>query len=139
MGSMLQLAPLPRPSAAIGPRPERRKNRSACTAAALELALASAARRAKLDVLLVVDDDGLLVSNSPTAFDLTMLAAVTPIIGRGRAKPRIRRGGEHRDMTVQEVHLEGEVLYVAAVGGERSHRLREIRIGSAAAQRILAA
>lgn len=120
-------------------RLERRKNRSSCTATALELALGSSAKRANLDVLLVVDDDGLLVSNSPSAFDLALLAAVTPIVGRGRAKPRIRRGGAQRDMTVRALDFEGDRLYVAAVGGESEDRLRELRISVAAARRILAA
>src|SRR5690606_15022511 len=120
-------------------RLERRKVRSSCTATALELALGSAARRAKLDVVLVVDDDGLLVSNSPAQFDLSMRAAVTPIVRRGRARPRIRRGGTPRDMTVRALDFEGDRLYVAAVGGAPEDRLRELRISAAAARRILAA
>lgn len=138
MDRSLRIEPLPRPSSSARARPERRKHRSSCAATALELALGSAARRAHLDVLLLVDDDGLLVSQSPSAFDLTMLAAVTPIIGRGRAKPRIRRGSEQREMSVATIELDGELLYVAALGGQLSHRLRELKTSSEAAKRILA-
>jgi len=125
---------LPRP----GPRTERRKHRSNVAATALELALTTAAQRGNLDVVVVVDDRGLVVSNSRVDFDLEMLAAVTPIVGRGRGVPRIRRGGQQREMTVRPIEIQGEVLYVAAVGGESAARMREVRGTLAAARRILA-
>lgn len=132
----LEINKLPRP-AAHGI--ERRHNRSESTAEALELALTSAANRAQLDALLLVDDAGLVVSQNHSSIDLSMLAAVTPIIGRGKALPRIKRGGEKREMSVRPLDFEGEVLYVAAVGGDTSSRNREVGSTIAAAKRILAA
>jgi hypothetical protein len=139
MGSRTQpfrLRRLPKPD---GPRVDRRVNRTDDTAVALERALTSAARRAQLDAMIVVDDAGLLVAKNETALDLSMLAAVTPIVGRGKAVPRVRREGKHRGMSVRPIECEGELLYVAAVGGEMFARHREVMVGAAAARRILAA
>jgi hypothetical protein len=131
----LRLRPLPRPGL---PNQERRHRRSTHAAEALELALTSAARRGQLDAVLVVDDQGMLVAKSNTDLDLTMLAAVTPIVGRGKTSPRVRRGGEPLDMSVDAVEVLGEVLYVAALGGTHRTRLREVAGSMAATKRIMA-
>ncbi len=132
----LRIAKLPKPQRGHA---DRRVNRSEHVADALELALTSSAARGNLDAVLVVDDSGLLIGTSETGLDLSMLAAVTPIVGRGKAVPRIKRNGEKREMTVQQLEFEGEVLYVAALGGDNSGRQRELGRSLAAAKRILAA
>ena len=131
----LRLRPLPRPGL---PNQDRRRRRSTNAAEALELALSCAARRGQLDAVLVVDEQGMLVAKSDTELDLTMLAAVTPIVGRGKAVPRIRRGGEALDMSVNIVEVLGEVLYVAALGGTYKTRNREVAGSMAATRRIMA-
>lgn len=131
----LRLRPLPRPGL---PNQERRRRRSDNAAEALELALSCAARRGQLDAVLLVDEQGMLVAKSDTDLDLTMLAAVTPIVGRGKAVPRVRRGGEPLDMSVDTLELLGEVLYVAALGGTHKSRVREVAGSMAAARRIMA-
>lgn len=130
-----RIRPLPRPGR---PTFERRRCRSNSAAEALELALTGAAQRGKLDVVLLADDTGMLVANSRTDLDLSMLAAVTPIVGRGRATPRVHRDGERRDMSVHPLELAGELFYVAAIGGDHKTRQRELRGSAAATQRILA-
>jgi hypothetical protein len=133
--SPLRVQRLPRP----GRHPiERRKYRSDNAADAMDLALASAQRRAKLDVVLLVDDQGMVVSCSRKDLDVTMLAAVTPIVGRGKARPKIRRDGQRLEMSVRTVEIQDELLYVAAVGGELFARQREIYTSLSAAKRILA-
>ena len=132
----LRIAKLPKPERG---QTDRRIKRSENTAEALELALTCAAERANLDAVLLVDDAGLLVSNSLTPLDLSMLAAVTPIVGRGKAVPRIKRNGEKKEMTVRELEVDGDLLYVAALGGDSSGRARELGRSLRAAQRILAA
>jgi hypothetical protein len=67
-----------------------------------------------------------------------MLAAITPIVGRGQAVPRVRRAGQARDMSVLPVELDGEQFYVAAVGGRYLARHRELEESVAATRRILA-
>jgi hypothetical protein len=131
----LRLRPLPRPGL---PNKDRRQRRTNDAATALELALSSAARRGELAAVLVVDEQGMLVAKSNTDLDLTMLAAVTPIVGRGKAIPRVRRGGEPLDMSVDVLELLGEVLYVAALGGTHRDRVREVAGSMAAARRIMA-
>ena len=64
---------------------------------------------------------------------------MTPIVGRGKAVPRIKRNGEKREMSVCELEIDGDVLYVAALGGDSSSRQRELGRSLRAAQRILAA
>lgn len=131
----LRLRPLPRPGRSTI---ERRRRRSNNMAEALELALTCAAKRGQLDAVLVVDESGMLVSKSDTDLDLTMLAAITPIVGRGKAVPRVRRQGELREMSVDTMEIMGELLYVAALGGSYRMRSREVAGSMAATRRILA-
>lgn len=125
------------------PRPgrhaiDRRRNRSEDAGTAITLAYSCSAQRAGLDVMLLVDEAGMVVAQSRTDLDLSMLAAVTPIVGRGQATPRIRRDGRKREMSVRSIELLGERMYVAAVGGDIFARNREMHRSLAATQRILA-
>jgi hypothetical protein len=131
----LRLRPLPRPGR---PSYERRRKRSESAAEALELALTAAAVRGSLDAVVMVDDGGMIVAQSHTDLDLSMLAAVTPIVGRGKAIPKIKRGGEARELSVDTFELHDELLYVAVLGGTRRTRQRELLGTRAAASRILA-
>lgn len=131
----IRVLPLPRPGR---PTYERRRNRSGNSADALQLALTRAAKRGALQALILVDDDGMLVAQSDSGFDLSMLAAVTPIVGRGRAIPRIKLDGEPLEMNVYPVELHDELFYLAALGGTRTTRYRELAGSSAATKRILA-
>lgn len=131
----LRLLPLPRPAR---PSFERRQNRSENAADALKLAMNAAARRGALQAVLLVDDDGMMVAQSDCDVDLTMLAAVTPIVGRGRAVPKIQRDGKKLELTVEPMSVLDETIYVAVLGGTRRTRSREIRGTAAAARRILA-
>jgi hypothetical protein len=105
---------------------------------ALKLALSRAADRGSLDVVLIADDFGMLVAHSQTDLDLNMVAAITPIVGRGRACASIRRNGELREITVRPMELQQETFYVAALGGRHGARLREVASSVAASRRILA-
>jgi hypothetical protein len=120
------------------PLPERRKKRSSSAAAALQCALDCAATRGDLDVLLLADEGGMVVCNSATPLDLRMLAAVTPIVARGRVRASIKRRGHEKELSVRTIELQGERFHVAALGGEFGARERELANGVAAAQRILA-
>ena len=131
----LRLRPLPRPDR---PTYERRHKRTACAADALELALSSAAKRGALDAVLIVDDAGMIVAQNDTVLDLSMLAAVTPIVGRGKAIPKIKRNGEALELSIAPFELHDEVLYLAVLGGTRRTRARELAGSRAAATRILA-
>jgi hypothetical protein len=131
----LRLRPLPRPTR---PTYERRSKRSLNAADALEFALTNSARRGALDAVLIVDDAGMIVAQSATDLDLSMLAAVTPIVGRGKAIPKIKRNGEPRELSITPIELHDELLYLAVLGGTRRTRTREMAGSQAAATRILA-
>lgn len=129
----IRLAPLPRPGRVL----ERRKQRSTAAADALELALSSAAASGGLDVVLIADDSGMLVASSPTPLELEMLAAITPIVSRGRAKANIKRNGEQRELSVKSIRVYDETLHVAALGGDGSNRALGLMRSVTAARRIL--
>jgi hypothetical protein len=129
-----RITPLPRP----GRRPaERRKQRSAATAEALQLALSAAANEGQLDVVLVADDFGMLVASSHTPLDLEMLAAITPIVSRGRAKASVKRNGEQRELSVKSIKVLDETLHVAALGGDPSERALAVMRSVTVARRLL--
>ncbi|EDM78806.1 hypothetical protein PPSIR1_32447 [Plesiocystis pacifica SIR-1] len=87
--------------------------------------------------MLIADDCGMLVSNSHTELDLEMLAAVTPIVARGRAKASIKRNGEQRELGVKTIRVLDETLHIAALGGDSSGRALGLMHAVAAARRIL--
>lgn len=130
----LRVPPLPRPGR---PLFERRRSRPTETAAALISAFDHAARRAELDVLIVTDEAGILVSSSTTELDLAMLAAVTPLVARGSAKANVRRDGSTREYSVRSIQVLGETLYVGALGGKFGPRERELATTASATKRIL--
>ncbi len=130
----LRLQPLPRPGR---PLFERRRSRPTDTAAALVSAFDHAAQRAELDVLIVTDEAGILVSSSTTELDLAMLAAVTPLVARGSAKANVRRDGAEREYSVRAIQVLGETLYVGALGGKFGPRERELATSASATRRIL--
>jgi hypothetical protein len=120
------------------PLRERRRDRSDDPNQAMRLALDRAARRGELDAVFIADDTGLLVAQSKTSVDLGMIAAVMPIVGRGKASARVKRNGNPREITVQTLQLHAQTLYVGALGGERGARMREVASSIAATRRILA-
>jgi hypothetical protein len=132
--SPIRVTPLPRPGRRVA---ERRKQRSKGVADAIELALSSAAQEGELDVVLIADDSGMLVASSHTELDLEMLAAITPIVSRGRAKATIKRNGDHRDLSVKSIRVLGETLHIAALGGQPSTRAMGVMRSVTAARRIL--
>ena len=107
------------------------------TASALIAAFDHAAARADLDAVIVADDAGILVSNNSTDLDLSMLAAVTPLVARGTAKAMIRRDGVPLEFSVRTIEVLGETLYVGALGGSFNNRERELTITASATTRIL--
>lgn len=131
--SPIRLTPLPRP----GRIAERRKRRSSACADALELALSSAAQGGGLDVVLVADDFGMLVASSHTELELDMLAAITPIVSRGKARASIKRNGEQRELSVKSIRVQDETLHVAALGGDASARALGVMRSVTATRRIL--
>lgn len=130
----LRLTPLPRPGK---PLVERRRNRPEDTRSALIAAFDSAVARGGLDLVVVADEAGTVVSNSTTELDLAMLAAVTPLVGRGRARASVKRDGQERGLSVKTVEVLGETLYIAALGGTFGPRERELATSASAVRRIL--
>lgn len=131
----LRLPPLPRPGKPLYDR--RRANRPEDTKSALIAAFDSAVSRGELDVVVVADESGFVVSNSSTELDLSMLAAVCPLVARGRTRASVKRDGEERGLSVKSIEVLGETLYIAALGGKFGPRERELATSASAARRIL--
>lgn len=131
----LRLPPLPRPGKPLFDR--RRMNRPEDTKSALIAAFDSAVARGQLDLVVVADEAGTVVSHSSTDLDLSMLAAVTPLVARGRARASVKRDGEERGLSVKSIEVLGETLYVAALGGKFGPRERELATSASATKRIL--
>jgi hypothetical protein len=132
----LRLSRLPHPRR---PLVDRRQTRPMDTATALISAFDHSVARADLDALIVADESGILVSNNTTDLDLSMLAAVTPLVARGTAKAMIRRDGLPLELSVRTIEVLGETLYVAALGGSFGNRERELATSASATKRILMA
>ncbi|MCY0988394.1 hypothetical protein OV203_14775 [Nannocystis sp. ILAH1] len=130
----LRLPPLPRPGK---PLYERRRNRFQDTRSALIAAFDGAVNRGELDLVIIADESGFVVSQSTTDLDLTMLAAVAPLVGRGRARATVKRDGQERGLSVKTIEVLGETLYVACLGGKFGSRERELATSASAAKRIL--
>jgi hypothetical protein len=129
----LRVSPLPHPGRIV----EKRKNRTHRAGDALEMALSAAAKTGELDVVLIADDSGMLVASSHTPLDLEMLAAITPIVSRGRAKANIKRNGQNRELSVKSIRVLDETLHVAALGGDSQGRALGVMRSVTAARRIL--
>jgi hypothetical protein len=130
----IRVTPLPRPGRRVG---ERRRQRSSSAGEALELALSAAAHESQLDVVLIADDFGMLVASSHTPLDLEMLAAITPIVSRGRAKASVKRNGEERELSVKSIKVMDETLHIAALGGDPSTRAMGVMRSVTVARRLL--
>ena len=101
------------------------------------MALSAAANESQLDVVLIADDFGMLVASSHTPLDLEMLAAITPIVSRGRAKASVKRNGEQRELSVKSIKVMDETLHIAALGGDPSTRAMGVMRSVTVARRLL--
>jgi hypothetical protein len=131
----LRLPRLPHPQR---PMKDRRQNRTEMAGEALIHALNGACARGELDAVLVTDDFGFLISTSDTHLELEELAAVTPMVARGRVGARVSRHGHERGLSVRTMRVLGETLHVAALGGRATQRERWVTQSLAATRRILA-
>ena len=96
---------------------ERRSRRSSHREIALGFQLEHVRDRAKLEALVLTDDDGLAVSMAGDAAVCRELAAIAPLWAKsilGIPLPPLLRGAE---VAVRIVHVHGQPLYLASVGG----------------------
>lgn len=116
---------------------ERRRKRSSFTGLALQYYLASVARRNQVVAMVVADTAGLLVAGSMRGPEAEELAAVTPLLMRESADGRTLAERHDLPMSIERVPVEGESIYVCAVGeaGRCDLSLDEARYG---VSRILA-
>ena len=99
------------------PLEERRSRRSTHRDLALGFQLEHVRDRARLEALVLSDDDGLLLSACGDSAVCRELAAIAPLMVRsalGMPLPPLLRGAE---VAVRIVHVHGQPLYLASVGG----------------------
>lgn len=116
---------------------ERRRFRSEAAGDAVEMALNWSVARGSLKAIVVSDEKGMAVCSSCCDLDLTPVAAVLPIVARGQATARITREGQLFPVSVRELQLGDETLFVGALGGTDHMREHEVVRSLQAIQRIL--
>lgn len=96
---------------------ERRLRRSTQRDLALCFQLEHVRDQGRLEALVLADDDGLPLSAAGDPAVCTELAAIAPLMARsalGMPLPPLLRGA---DVAVRIVHVHGQPLYLASVGG----------------------
>lgn len=96
---------------------ERRGRRSADRRRALHYQLEHTKEKGKLEALVVVDDDGLVLAAAGDRSVCEELGAYAPLLSRsplGMRLPPLLRGGE---VAIRHLELEGQPLMIAALGG----------------------
>lgn len=99
------------------PFEERRVHRSKHRELALGFQLEHVRGHARLEALVLADDDGLALSTSGDPAVCRELAAIAPLWAKsilGIPLPPLLRGAE---LAVRIVHVHGQPLYLASVGG----------------------
>lgn len=111
---------------------ERRRRRSTLPSEALSLLLDACRAEGQFDALVVADDAGLLVAGTSNAqaIDFEEVAAVLP-------EPERRRDVEGLRTTAFGV--DGHLLYVGAIGGDRTRFAPMVQATLRGVRRILAA
>ncbi|MEO0321495.1 MAG: hypothetical protein AAF447_00920 [Myxococcota bacterium] len=97
--------------------PDRRHRRSPDRAVALRYQLEACRDRARLEALVVTDDDGMVIAQAGNAGVCEELGAYAPLVQRsplGMRLPPMLRGGE---VAVRALGVDGQALYLAALGG----------------------
>ncbi len=97
--------------------PERRLRRSPDRAVALRYQLEACRDRARLEALVVTDDDGMIIAQAGNAGVCEELGAYAPLHRRaplGMRLPPLLRGGQ---VAVRPVGVDGQALFLAALGG----------------------
>jgi hypothetical protein len=118
-------------------RPERRARRSEDTLEALGLQLEAVARRARLDGLLLVEEQGLEVASAGAVVGLEEIAAVAPKLAPGAGFWRGELWGEV-PVTVVPVSTDFGALFLCAAGGAEAELDGELLRGGCGVCRILA-
>jgi hypothetical protein len=96
---------------------ERRVRRSSSRDLALGFQLEHVRDRARLEALVLADDDGLVVASAGDAAVCREVAAHAPLLARsilGVDLPPLLRGAE---VAIRVVEVHGQPLYLASVGG----------------------
>lgn len=99
------------------PFEERRTRRSTHRDLALGFQLAHVKDQARLEALVLCDDDGLALATAGDPGVCRELAAIAPLMAKsilGIPMPPMLRGAE---VAVRVVHVHGQPLYLASVGG----------------------
>ena len=127
--------------ALAGPRVERRQRRSLKLEQALQFQLDACRLEGRLDTLLVSDDWGLCVAESPAGGSGAELAAcLPPAAACGLAGVAARLpGGTAKAMDLAELVIGSSQLFVCAVGGRPDRRAASLLRVEAGFRRILAA
>ncbi|MEZ4363086.1 MAG: hypothetical protein R3B48_23095 [Kofleriaceae bacterium] len=120
---------------------ERRRQRSTFTSEALNLQLDACCRDGEIEAMVISDDEGLTLAACGDLAACEEIAAHTAHVGRRVAEfsGTLLGQGQHWDVQMKRIHVEGGELLVCAVGGTSAMRQRQVERSASGARRILQA
>jgi hypothetical protein len=120
--------------------PDRRKRRSSDVREALRYQLAACCEDARLDAMVLSDEDGLCLAASGTPATTEEVAAALPILGRraGDFHGVLLSGHAATKLLVHRFRHDTSELYLAAVGDDEELCVRQIARSLQGLGRILA-
>ena len=121
-------------------RHERRRRRSDNTTRALSYQLEACRTEARLEGMVLSDEEGVCMARSGDGGTCDEVAARLPLIGRKTEafEGVLLSAGRGWEVAVRRFRVEGGELYLAAIGGRPSEREAQLGRSEAGVSRILA-
>jgi hypothetical protein len=118
---------------------DRRQRRSLDTTQALALQLRACCEDARLDAMVLADEDGLCLAAAGPETTCQEVAATLPVLGRkaGDFTGVLLAAGRALETMVHRFRCDESSLYLCAIGGDESLRARQIARSIGGVTRIL--
>jgi hypothetical protein len=120
---------------------DRRRRRSELITQALNFQLLACCEDGRMHAMVVADDEGLPLAASGDAQACDEIAASMALVAArtDAFSGTLLGGGQHWDVQMAKVMVDGSELVVCAVGGSAEQRRRQLARGAQGTRRILGA